>query len=143
MSLISEWNTAVLTSSRRIPYKLNTAMKKKAFQLLDYWSLISRNNKGDCPVCTRIYISTQVDVPEFLRLLENGISVGQDIILHCPRCGQLYQYRTWMSSPDWVEAMEGITEPYEVEILYKRSMAEVRELPNRTIDSDPSMVKLM
>jgi len=118
-------------------------MKKKAFQLLDYWSLISRNNKGDCPVCTRIYISTQVDVPEFLRLLENGISVGQDIILHCPRCGQLYQYRTWMSSPDWVEAMEGITEPYEVEILYKRSMAEVRELPNRTIDSDPSMVKLM
>lgn len=61
----------------------------------------------------------------------------EEALFRCPLCGQLWGYRSWMERPDWGQCMEGITEPYEEEALYKRDAGTVRSWMEKILAEDP------
>ncbi len=114
---------------------------EKIHRLVNEWSTGTYAYGQNCPHCSRIHISTQDRIAEFTGLFEKKLIVGADLVYLCALCGQLYQYTSWMSSPDWGESMKGITEPYEVECLYKRTPAEVIRWVDSVLKSSPGSVK--
>lgn len=83
------------------------------------WGQDASKEDASCEFCSAITISTQDNVRAKLEILTLRLSTPKGSILSCPRCGQLYQHVSWMESPDWLDSMSGITEPYENECLYK------------------------
>ena len=111
--------------------------------LVNYWISLPYDTEEECPVCSVIYISTQQNVSSYKSQFEAKLSAGADELLICPRCGQLYRFTSWISSPDWGKSMAGITEPYEVSCLYKHSQSEIISWLERIIKHNPDSVKVI
>lgn len=96
-----------------------------------------------CKICSQINISTQTNVPFFSKQFEPIFAIYADKILICSRCGQFYHLTSWLSSPDWGEAMEGLTEPYEVDCLYKRNKSEIMAFLTKKCDEAANKIEIV
>lgn len=93
---------------------------------LDRFESACQTVGGPCAHCDPVDISIQDPTLVWKRALRRLWDDGGMGVWFCPECGLWWERQEYRERPDWGECMAGQTEPYTIELFYKRTRPAIQ-----------------